>query len=121
MLKLTDEARGRLLGLQRGMGYQDFLDIGEKLCQIAETDLLRMDRAKGFTAEQILSAQEQCRAQRVFFERWQMEIEEQVNALVDNQAAQPRHKTSADDTPLVLEVAEAADILGLIPETESQI
>lgn len=116
MLKLSDESRGRLLGLQRGMGYHELLDIGEKLCQLAETDLLKMNRATGATSEQILSAQEQCRAQRVFFERLQIEIAEQVQALVDRQQTGGSSKAPASEP--AIDVAEAADILGLIPTAE---
>jgi len=46
VLKISDEARGRLLALRRGPGWEELLDIGEKLCQLEETELLKMDRSK---------------------------------------------------------------------------
>lgn len=126
MLKLSDEARGRLLGLQRGMGYQDLLDIGEKLCQMEETELLKMDRSKGVTAEAILSKQDQCRGFRLFFETLQMEVDRQVNALIEGQEG-PRQgsreagKQGNGQGQASIDAEEAADMLGLIPERESQI
>lgn len=121
MLKLSDESRGRILALRRGPGYDDLLDIGEKLCQIAETELLQMDRSKGATAEGILSKQDQCRGFRLFYELLQMEIEMQTKALVEGQVA----RAFAENHPLVhvngeQVLEEAADILGLLPEMEVQ-
>lgn len=113
MLKLTDESRGRILALRRGPGYDDLLDIGEKLCQIAETELLQMDRSKGATAEGILSKQDQCRGFRLFYELLQMEIEMQTKALVEGQVARAGGNGGA-----AISVDDAADILGLAASAE---
>ncbi|HEV1286531.1 MAG TPA: hypothetical protein VNU44_14515 [Bryobacteraceae bacterium] len=102
------------------MGYQDFLDIGEQLCQLSETELLKMNRAAGATTEQILSAQEQCRAQRVFFERWQMEMQQQVKTFVDEQEARGKPQPPPVAPEPAMSLGDAAEILGLIPESTGE-
>ena len=47
MLKLTDEARGRLLGLRRGPGYEDLVDLMARMCEESERNLFKMDQANG--------------------------------------------------------------------------
>lgn len=119
MLKLPDEVRGRLLGFRRGMAYQDLLDIGAQLCQKAELSLFELDRAHGATSEQILSGQEQCRAQRIFLQNLLAEIELQCNALIAEQTAKA---PPTNEAVLGMDAErEAADMLGLIPSEESQI
>ena len=45
MLPLANEARGRLLALRRGPGYEDLVDILAKLCEESERNLLQLDRS----------------------------------------------------------------------------
>lgn len=120
MLKLTEEKQARLVALRRSPGWDDWLDIGEQLCQIEETSLLRMDRAAGATAEQILSKQDQCRGFRLFFETWQREVLEQEKRMLDEMQPAPGAAPLAESTrgkaePVgPLEVLEVADALGLL-------
>jgi hypothetical protein len=116
MLKLSGEQRGRLCGLRRSPGWEDLLDIGEKLCQLEETELLKMDRAAGATLEQIGSKQDQCRGFRLLFEKLQIEMNVQEAALLEEQK-------NAEGAPLAgsargePDVLGAADILGILPGT----
>jgi hypothetical protein len=118
VLKLTDEQRGRLLGLRRGPGFDDLVDLLARLCEESERNLFRLDQANGAKPEQICAAQNQCRAQRLYMESALGEIELQVNALVEGQAAKGAPPVAVQ-TPgamePVLDLQDAADVLGLMP------
>ncbi len=118
MLKLADEARGRLLGLRRGPGYEDLVDLLARLCEESERNLLKLDLANGATREQVSMAQNQCRAQRLYMENALAEIEKQVNALVETQSASGAPLKSAQRAGIepVLDVQDAAYILRLMPD-----
>jgi len=116
VLKISDEARGRLLALRRGPGWEELLDIGEKLCQLEETELLKMDRSKGTTAEQILSKQDQCRGFRLFFETLQIEIAQQEQRLIELQEGGRQEPGVIGLHEPVFDRSDVQEILGLIPE-----
>lgn len=118
MLKLTDEARGRLLGLRRGPGYEDLVDLMARMCEESERNLFKMDQANGADARGILAAQNQCRAQRLFMQNVLVEIEQQANRLVEEQAASgaPPKPAQGGAIEPALDVQSAAEILGLIPD-----
>ena len=120
MLKLSNESRGRLLALSRGPGFEDLIDLCARLCEEAERGLLQLDRANGASAAQILSAQDQCRAQRIFVQNMFGEIEAQARALVESQEAEPgkgvREPGVIGVHEPVFDAREFGDVLGLIPE-----
>lgn len=95
MLEFTVQARGRLLTLANGPGYNDLLDLMERVCIIEETELLKLDRAKGATAEQVTSKQDQCRAIRTYFELMQREVQLQCRAFVEGQGGRANVESAA--------------------------
>jgi hypothetical protein len=98
LLKLTDDAKRNLFAVRHHPGYESVFDVMEQLCQLSETELLKMDRSvAGITGEQVLSAQEQCRAQRCFMERVQFQIEAQVKAILEAQRARQADAALAED------------------------
>lgn len=75
---LTDADRRDLTSIRTHPGYQVLLNVMEQICQVAETELLKLDPVR-VTTQQIAAQQSTARAQRIFFERVQKRIEYEIN------------------------------------------
>ena len=74
MINLSHEARLHLLATRRTPGYEILLDIMEKYCVLAETELLKIKP----WAEEVAGYHAVAHAQRAYFERVQKEVEQQI-------------------------------------------
>lgn len=102
MLGLKHEDRLQLLAIRRTPGYELLLDIMEKFCVLAETDLLKIKP----WAPEVEGYHAVAHAQRAYFERVQKEVEQQIAEAL----TQMEEKSKADDAE---EGPTDAQILGL--------
>jgi hypothetical protein len=102
MLALKHEDQLQLLAIRRTPGYEILLDIMEKFCVLAETELLKQ---KPWT-EEVQGYHAVAHAQRAYFERVQKEVEQQIGEGLTQMEAKSKVE-DADEGP------SDAEILGL--------
>jgi len=91
---LSTADRQDLTSVRTHPGYQVLLNIMEQICQVAETELLRLDPLR-YSEAQIAAQQSTARAQRIFFERVQKRIEYEINENLG--IPQPQSQPDLDD------------------------